>query len=100
MGGRIFETFIGLLTAVIGFILGYFCISNPYSATPLRIFLSVVMMGVGIIILIRVGRREEKPTFKNSVKKEKSLLEKNTERITEYSKTATLRDKLRVLKHL
>lgn len=98
---RILGTVVGFLTSGIGFILFYLWVSNPFTATPLRVILSLVMIPLGIFFLIKAGRHEKKITFnETSKKKEKTLLEKNNERISEYEKTAELRDKLRVLKHL
>lgn len=98
---HILETLLGLSITSIGLILAYLFLSDLSSITVLRVFLSAIMIPLGIYFLIKTSRRENKISFENvQVKKNKSLLERNNEKISDYAKTSSLRSKLRALRHL
>lgn len=102
--------FLGILLSVTGFYIAYIYIKNiDNGSNPILLVLSTLVVGVGVYILLRMGKSDatvgvvKEETDKEILEKgasaatSKSILERNNELSEEWTKTVEHRDRLKVL---
>jgi hypothetical protein len=104
---EILKTFFGLIVLLGGFYLTYYYLSNLDTINPLILVLSLVLIVVGIVLLIRVGKSGETimVDFGEVHSKEnqtetgnrENFLEKNAKISAEWTRTVEKKDKLKTL---